>query len=50
MKKYLVLKTYNSVTPTVVYMTDIEADAIQLAEIYSRNEDTNYKVAVAFPE
>jgi len=45
MKKYLVLKMYNTVSPSIVYMTDNETDARSLAEIYSRNEDANYQVA-----
>lgn len=45
MKKFLVLRVYKYTTPSVVFQTDEENDALNIADIYSRTEGAEYRVA-----
>ena len=44
MKKYMVLKVWNSLNPDVVFMTDIEQDARDMARIKKNAENGKFVV------
>lgn len=45
MKKYIVVKVYNTCYSSVVFSTDIKEDAVAYAEIMHRSDDQEYKIA-----
>jgi len=49
MKKYAVLRVWNTLSPDVVFMTDIEQDARDFARI-KKNEEGKTFVVVALDE
>lgn len=45
MKKYVVMRVYKSVSPSILFETDNEDDAKQYATIMSHQDDYLYSVA-----